>query len=279
MGPPSRLFYASMNFKHLGVVPVGAGFQCGYRMRKRIDISSYGKRIYRNRVNARDLVSFHVAVKETDIWVSADIKLEKESTDLILNCRQQLERYIRRQPAFGTSLVPFQEDPFSPPVVREMIDATRELGVGPMAAVAGAIAQYVGTGLLKYTNQVIVENGGDIFLKASRPTTVSILAGNSPLSERFGLLIPERRMPVGVCSSSGTVGHSLSMGIADVVCIVSSSAALADGAATSIGNKIKRKADLERVANAASDIRGVLGGVIIIEERMASWGDIELIGL
>jgi hypothetical protein len=248
-------------------------------MRRRVGTSSHERRTYRNRVNARDLVSFHVAVKETDIWVSADIELEKESTDLILNCREQLEMYIRRQPTFGTSLVPFREDPFSPPMVRQMIDATRMLGVGPMAAVAGAIAQYVATGLLNYTKEVIVENGGDIFLKASRPTTVSILAGNSPLSERFGLLIPVRQMPVGVCSSSATVGHSLSMGIADVVCIVSASGALADGAATAIGNEIKEKKDLEGVANAASNIRGVLGGVIIVKETMVSWGDIELIEL
>ncbi|MBW1868220.1 MAG: UPF0280 family protein, partial [Deltaproteobacteria bacterium] len=103
--------------------------------------------------------------------------------------------------------------------------------MGPMAAVAGAIAQYVGMGLLDLTDQVIVENGGDIFLKADRSLTVSVFAGASPLSGRFGLLIPVSRMPLGVCSSSATVGHSLSRGIADVVCILSPSSALADGAA------------------------------------------------
>ena len=238
--------------------------------------SAIGMRTYRNRVKRRDLLSFRVAVKETDIWISADTVLKKESRDMILDCRQQLEAYIRRHPAFETTLGPFQNDPVSPPLVREMIHATRALGVGPMAAVAGAIAQYVGTGLLESTQQVVVENGGDIFLKTRRPATVSILAGSSKLSERFGLLIPVRQMPVGVCSSSGTVGHSLSMGIADVVCIVSPSAALADGAATAIGNKIKRKADLKEVANAASRVHGILGGVIIVKGAMASWGDIEL---
>jgi ApbE superfamily uncharacterized protein (UPF0280 family) len=248
-------------------------------MLKRCDIFSYGKRTYRNKVNVRDLVSFHVAVKETDVWVSADMGLENEARDLILDCRQQLENYIRRHPGFGTSLVPVQKDPFSPPMVREMIDATEALGVGPMASVAGAIAQHVAAGLLKYSKQVIVENGGDIFLKLNRPASISIFAGRSPLSERLGLLIPVRQMPVGVCASSATVGHSLSMGIADVVCIVSSSAVLADGAATAICNMIKRKTDLEVVAGSAKKIRGVIGGVAIVEDRMVTWGDMELIDL
>ncbi|MCK5487351.1 MAG: UPF0280 family protein, partial [Desulfobacterales bacterium] len=91
-----------------------------------------------------------------------------------------------------------------------MIEATKKIGVGPMASVAGAIAQYVCAGLLMLSSQVIVENGGDICLKANRPVTVAIFAGASPLSERFGLLIPVKKKPLGICSSSATVGHSLS---------------------------------------------------------------------
>ena len=75
-----------------------------------------------------------------------------------------------------------------------------------MASVAGAIAQFVAQGLLESTNQVIVENGGDIFLKVNRPVNVSVFAGESPLSEKIGLKIPSRQMPLGICSSSGTVG-------------------------------------------------------------------------
>lgn len=239
----------------------------------------YRERTYRKKVNAGDLVSFHVAVRETDLWVSADKNLETDTMDLILDCRYQLETYIRSHSGFVTSLLPQHEDPFAPPVVREMIDVTRKLDVGPMASVAGAIAQFVGGGLLEFTDQVIVENGGDIFLKTHRPVTVSVFAGASPLSERFGLLIPARQMPLGVCSSSATVGHSLSMGITDVICLLSSSAALADGAATALGNRIKRKTDLEKVGLWAGDIKEILGGVVIVEDRMATWGDIELVEL
>jgi ApbE superfamily uncharacterized protein (UPF0280 family) len=241
--------------------------------------TGYGERTYRRRAHARGLISFSVAVKETDLWVSTERPLEKETRDLILNCRIQLESYIHSHPDFLTSLLPLPEDPYAPPMVKEMMGATERLGVGPMAAVAGAVAQCVGRGLLSLAGQAIVENGGDIFLKADRPVTVSIFAGTSPLSERIGLLVPVRQMPLGVCSSSGTVGHSLSMGVADAACVISPSAALADGAATALGNKIRHQRDLEKATAWASQIEGILGGVVILKERLAAWGDIELVEL
>jgi len=242
-------------------------------------MTEYRERTYRKRVNTRDLVSFHVVVKETDLWVSADRNLEEETRDLVLSYRLQLESYIRSHQTFMTTLQPYPEDPWAPPLVREMIKMTRSVGVGPMASVAGAMAQFVGRDLLKSTGQIIVENGGDIFLKAERPITVSIFAGESPLSEKIGLKIPIRLMPLGICSSSGTVGHSLSMGAADVVCILSSSAILADGAATSLCNLIKSKRDLETVSRRAQKIKGIFGGLAIIGDGMATWGDVELVAL
>jgi ApbE superfamily uncharacterized protein (UPF0280 family) len=239
-------------------------------------MSHQGKDTYRRRIKCTDLISCHVSVKETDLWVSADRKLEKETRDLVFDYRHQLESYIRSHPEFLTTLSPYPEDPHSPPMVREMINKTRAVGVGPMASVAGAVAQFVANRLLEMTKQVIVENGGDIFLKVNRPVTVSILAGRSPLSEKIGLKIPTRQMPIGICSSSGTVGHSLSMGAADVVCLLSSSAVLADGAATALGNRIKSKENLEMVAQWVEEIEDILGGVVVIGDSMAAWGDVEL---
>jgi len=235
------------------------------------------ERIYRKRISAKGLVSFYVAVKETDLWICADRHLERDAGDLVFACRHQLETYIGSHPEFATSLLPCRDDPYAPPLIREMIDVAKSLGVGPMASVAGAVAQYVGRGLLRQTDQVIVENGGDIFLKTNRPATVSILAGSSPLSGKFGLLIPKTHMPSGVCSSSATVGHSMSMGIADVVCLVSSSATLSDGDATALGNRVKKESDLRKVAEWASRILGIVGGVVIVGPKMAAWGDIELV--
>jgi ApbE superfamily uncharacterized protein (UPF0280 family) len=99
--------------------------------------------------------------------------------------------------------------------VREMADATREVGVGPMAAVAGAIAESVGKELLPYSDEVIVENGGDIFLKTSKERFIGVYAGKSKFTKKIAFSILPDETPLGVCTSSGTVGHSLSFGYAD----------------------------------------------------------------
>lgn len=241
-----------------------------------MEMNSFDERLYRRRARPGGLVSFGVAVKETDVWVSAVRKLEKETRDLVLAGRYQLESYIRDHPAFATTLEPYPDDPAAPLVVKEMLQAGKRAGVGPMAAVAGAMAEYVGSGLLRFTDQVIVENGGDIFLKASRPVTVSLFAGESPLGGKFGLVIPVRQMPLGVCCSSATVGHSLSVGIADAVCLLSPSSALADAAATALGNRIRHRSDLKRVSDWAGEVEGILGGVVVAGDRMATWGDVAL---
>ncbi|MEE4353209.1 MAG: UPF0280 family protein [Desulfatiglans sp.] len=239
----------------------------------------YEERKYRKRTQSPDLVSFRIAVRETDLWISADRDLKKEATDLVFDCRAQIESYIRFHPGFSTTLLPYEDDSTAPRLLRKMIHVTRNVGVGPMASVAGAIAQYVGEGLLMTTDQVIVENGGDIFLKANREVTVSLLAGDSPLSEKLGILIPQGHLPIGICSSSATVGHSLSMGTADLACLLSPSAALADAAATAVGNRIKTLESLESAASWARTIDGITGGVVIAGDRMAAWGDVELVGI
>ncbi|MBN1106506.1 MAG: UPF0280 family protein [Deltaproteobacteria bacterium] len=240
-------------------------------------MKAYTDRTYRKRVTAAGLASFQVVFKETDLWVSAGEALVDETRDLILNARHQLESYIRSHSEFLTTLRPYPDDPTAPPVVQDMIEAAKRSGVGPMASVAGAIAEFVGRGLLRSTDQVIVENGGDVFLTAKRDVTVSVFAGDSPLSERIGLLVSTRRMPAGLCSSSGTVGHSFSTGIADAVCVLSGSAALSDAAATALCNTIRGKRDLGRIDGRASRIQGVQGCLVILGRHMAAWGDIELV--
>lgn len=239
----------------------------------------YTKRSYRSRLRPKGLACFEVAVRETDLWVCADSPLHQQVRDLVFALRHQLEAYLASHPGFSDSLLPLEEDPYAPPLVRKMMEAGLKAKVGPMAAVAGAIAQGVGEGLLQLSRQVIVENGGDIFMKMDRPVTVAIFAGTSALSGRVGLLIHPHQMPLGLCSSSGTVGHSLSQGVADAVSVAASSAALADSAATALGNRIKKREDLPRVAEWANEIGGIVGGVAILKDAMATWGDIELVAL
>jgi ApbE superfamily uncharacterized protein (UPF0280 family) len=248
-------------------------------MKKQVQPLDYRERTYRSRVRTRGLVSFQVQIKETDLWISAGRDLTREARDLALACRHPLEHYIRAHPSFLTSLVPIPEDPYAPSLVKEMMKAACQVGIGPMAAVAGAIAQQVGEGLLGLSGEVIVENGGDLFLAAKRPVTVAVFAGGSPLSERLGMRVYPHQMPLGVCTSSGTIGHSLSLGKADAACVLSRSAALADAAATALGNKIKSVRDIAPATDWARTVEGIVGGVVIIGATMASWGEVELANL
>lgn len=237
----------------------------------------FAERKYRGSVDGTGLSCFSVQVKETDLWISADIDLSKETRDLVFECRFQIESFIIDHPDFESTLYPFTKNDYSPPLVDEMISAGRQFGVGPMASVAGAVAQYVGNGLLTYSDQIIVENGGDIFISSKRPVTVSILAGDSPLSGRFGLRFKGSQTPVGVCSSSGVVGHSLSMGSAHVACVVSTSATVADAAATSLCNRIREQTDMKKAIKWAQGMTSIIGGVIILDDTMGTWGDISLV--
>jgi hypothetical protein len=236
----------------------------------------YEKRTYRNLVKTDDLVKFEVTVKETDLLVRAERNLFQETRELVLKYRQQIEAYIETNPEFQRSLIPLKEDPYAPEIVREMIRTSRLAQVGPMAAVAGAMAESVSKDLLKLSEEVVVENGGDIYLATSRERTIGIFAGDSPLSLKIGIVIGPEDSPLGVCTSSGTVGPSLSFGKADAVCILSKSAALADAAATAVGNIVKEKKDIEAGLERGKGIEGVLGTLIIVGEKMGVWGNVKL---
>jgi len=240
---------------------------------------SYQDRSYRSLIKDDGLESFRIVVKETDLLVRAERLLGNETRDLILKHRLPLERYAGDYPDFLKILTPFPEDRFAPSIVRTMICAAQKAGVGPMAAVAGAIAEYVGKDLLAYSREVIVENGGDIFINTSCPTTLAIFAGDSPLSNKLALRVDPRGRAMGVCTSSGTVGHSMSFGNADAIVVISESAALADAAATAVGNSVSKKTDIATAVNIGKNIQGVLGLVIIIGAELGVWGSVELVKL
>ncbi|MDQ1331244.1 MAG: hypothetical protein QG578_1511 [Thermodesulfobacteriota bacterium] len=239
----------------------------------------YEKRTYRNLTGIDDLVSFNVIVQETDLQVYAKKPLQKITRDLILKHRGFIEKYIVLYPEFLKTLIPWSSDDFAPQIVGKMIDAGKKAGVGPMAAVAGAVAESVGMDLLSYSDEIVVENGGDIFFKTNRLLTVGVYAAGSPLSLKMGLSIDSRDKPVGVCTSSGTVGHSLSLGKADAVCVVSDSCPLADAAATAVGNRVKGKKDIRDAIDFGKIIDGVTGIVVIMGEDAGFWGDVEAVRL
>ena len=239
----------------------------------------YQNRTYRNRVNRNNRIPFKVGVKETDLFVYAGKDLDAITRELVLKYRGYIEAYITRFPQFTQTLIPWMIKGPAPMIIKAMAKAGQTAGVGPMAAVAGAIAEYVGTELLSHTTEVIIENGGDIFLKTKDPVTIGIFAGKSPLSLRIGLQIHSEKKPAAVCTSSGTIGHSLSLGKADAVCVVSDSGCLADAAATAIGNCVKSKTDIQNAIDFGKHIQGVKGLVIIIADKIGLWGELQVVPL
>jgi len=234
-------------------------------------------RTYRTRMGREGLVGFRVAVRETDLMILAQRDLAAEARGLVIQERQQLEAYIQQHPDFATTLAPFPPDLYAPPLVRDMLRAGAAAGVGPMAAVAGAIAARVGQALLAFTDEVIVENGGDIFMHLHRPATVSLFAGRSPLSHKLGLKIPAEPEAWGVCTSSGTVGHSLSLGQADAACVVAADTALADACATALGNRVTAAPDINGALEWVGGIPGLTGALVVVGEHLGAWDRIELV--
>lgn len=237
----------------------------------------YIERTYRNRVASAGLTRFSVSLRESDLSISADRNLYSEALESLMKWRGQLERYIAGHPDFLHSLTPYAVDTFAPSPVRSMIESSLATGIGPMSSVAGMIAEFVGKDLLKYSNDIIIENGGDIFVsRQNSDTKITIFAGESPLSYKVSLKVRASETPIGVCTSSGTVGHSLSFGHADAVCVLSKSAILADSAATALCNQVAAKDDIRKVLDAGALIDGILGIVIIMGDAMGAWGEVEL---
>lgn len=250
--------------------------------RKRPD--SYIDRDYRKDLKADGLVSSIIKVKDTDLQIFTDKDVHKEALDLTLKYRLQVENYIKQHPSFRDSLNPVSEDVLAPAIVKSMIAAGRSTAIGPMAAVAGAIAEYVGVGLKNCgCKQVMVENGGDIYVNRDIEMTIGIFAGESPLSMNVGIKIDSEKMPLGICTSSGTVGHSLSFGVADSVTVMAKSTPLADAAATRLGNEVGGMRGgtegIEKALEVGRSLVGVDGIVVVCGEKIGAVGDVELVRL
>lgn len=246
-------------------------------------------RRYRDRMGSR-FDSFTASYKETDLWIGVDpasrsgnaTRMEDFAASRARAYRLELEAYIARRPEFLASLVPLEADPEAPPIAAAMLAASALAGVGPMAAVAGAVAGSIGADLEAEFDcrEIIVENGGDVWLRFEEPIDLAVFAGSSPLSERVGVSIPPSISPLAVCTSSGTVGPSLSFGLADATMIAARWAprdggsvagagsgvagrreaalvgALADAWATAVGNAVSGPEDIDA---ALGLIEGALG--------------------
>jgi hypothetical protein len=189
--------------------------------------------------------------------------------------RKYLEDFIRSDPFFQLTFEPYRCPKDAPEIVRRMCDASEKANVGPMAAVAGAIAEFaveamVGAG----AQHAIIDNGGDIALKLSKPVTIGVYTGESAIKDT-GFRLEPREGITGVCTSSGTVGPSISLGNSDAATVFARDAALADAAATALGNIIKsdRKEDIEAAID-SFDIDGIDGFVVITHSHVGFRGKV-----
>ena len=243
----------------------------------------YQPRVYRDKMSANRFSYFTVCYKETDLLIGVDKasshkEVEQFVINAIISLRNELEKYKETCPEFFSSLTPIILKPDYPQMVSLMSEASAKAGIGPMGSVAGAFAEYIGK-LIKdeyKVKEVIVENGGDIYLDIYEPVIVSVYAGKSKLSEKIGVIITPEYSPLGVCTSSGTIGHSLSFGKADAVMIICRSTLLADAWATALANKVFCEKDIEKVLNDASNINDIKYALIIKNDKIGIVGKFKL---
>ncbi len=235
----------------------------------------HNRRFYRN-YDSINRFTFNVKLDTSDLFIMANSDLRDEAFRILKAVRAELENYIKIHDEFIHSLNPFIPYGDEPEICISMCIASSSAGVGPMAAVAGAIAERVGKELLNYSEEVVVENGGDIWMKLDKPITTGIYVNNIYFNDNIGIKIYPEKMPCSICTSTSRLGHSISFGKADSVTIIAESGALADATATAVCNMVQTENDINNALDFGLSIDGIRGCLIVFRDKLAVQGDIEL---
>lgn len=224
-----------------------------------------------------DLISFQLVIEETDLWIAAREDLGLPMADHVRLLRGQIKSYAAVHPDFLTSLVPLEAKDRAPEIIRRMCRAGQLTGVGPMAAVAGTMAQMLAERFRDRSADLLVENGGDTYLCSTRDRHIGIL---SMPDQAIRLCVPveAREFPCSFCASSATIGHSLSFGKADLVVVRAGDASLADAAATALANALTGAEAMDRVLAMAQSWEplGLQGVFTQCEGKIGVWGKMQL---
>lgn len=219
-----------------------------------------------------ELIHKRLRIKETFATVTAEERFLELAERTIAAARADIESVIAEQPLFLRSLEPLPVDMAAPPVARRMAAAAALAGVGPMAAVAGAIAQVTVEALVAGgARHVIVDNGGDVVLCIDRPVVVGIFTGTAAIRD-IALRCEPRRGIFSVCTSSGTVGHSLSFGRADAATVIAANGCLADAAATALGNRVRERTEESVRAAIRESLLPEIEGVLVVAGKHMGLG-------
>ena len=243
----------------------------------------YVNRTYRQHFRQDRWTYFAIEHKETDLYIGVDRtswhpELPEYTAHFIRELRREMDEWIVCHPDYAQALIPWKADLEAPEIFREMSQVSQKSGIGPMSAVAGAVAQKTGEAIQKRfgVKEVIVENGGDIYAALCQDIDISVFAGPSPLSEKVGLHIEAAFAPLGICTSSGTVGPSLSFGKADAVMIICQDTSLADTYATAFANTIQTADDIQSCIEKIKEKQEILAAMVIKDDKMGICGNFEL---
>ncbi len=234
---------------------------------------------YRSVITSKHKIcSYEVLYKETSLYIKSPKNFKNKILKYLIFLRTPLENFIQQHPEFLTSLAPIKLQNHVPQIVKTMCNVSQKVGLGPMSAVAGTIAEFLGYEMIKWLDKenlrkfLIIENGGDIFSYVDEPITVGIYAGEKSIfTNRLGIKINLLNQPLGICSSSGTVGHSLSFGKADIVVIVSLKASFSDSLATATCNLVKTSKDVNKAIEFAKKFDETIFVCIGINRTISFW--------
>jgi len=243
----------------------------------------YQQRTYRNRMISDRFRFFTVQYMETDLWIGVDKESYAETMPeviykQVIRLRKEFNDYYRTDPDFFTSLEPVIPAKAGNNYFSRMCKSSLQTGVGPMAGVAGLFAEETGKQLLEKfgIRELVIENGGDCFISVQEPLIVHIFAGESPLSEKVGVIIQRGSSSLGICTSSGRVGHSKSFGKADAVMVVSPDTVLADQYATAICNQIQSSEDIEKKLGIVEQNDEIYAVAVIMGDKIGYRGNFEM---
>lgn len=243
-----------------------------------LDKLDLDKSVYRNQVKIKERYNFRVIFKHSDLLIKSNKNIKNKIELPLKEIYRKLEYCIENYPPFLKSLSPIKPKSYFPKIIKKMCEKSSIFGVGPMATVAGAVCEYCANYLLNYCSRLIIENGGDVFIKINRDIDVAVYLKNRYFKDKIRLKIKAKNIPCGLCSSSGSFGHSLSFGKSDLVVVMANSAITADGAATAIANKINSVADIQKSINYFKDLDESIKGIVIVKEKkIGLWGNIELV--
>ncbi len=236
----------------------------------------YEQRLYRRESFIRGLLSYEVKYETTDLLVLSKTDHSDEIMREIRRLRKEIMDYSIKSKNFLTSLIPVEVGQDAPYIVKRMAEAAFAAGVGPMAAVAGGISEILGKVVMKEEERFVLENGGDIYAKLDNEIILKIFAGlSSPFKDIKIRVMKEGAF--GICTSSGRIGPSLSFGDADAACVLAEDAFLADACATAAANMIKEAEDIGKALDYIRSIKGLMGGIMIRDDKIGFWGEIEIV--